>query len=191
MSLLDRIKEPADIKALTFDELSSLAEEIRAKIIAVTSENGGHIGPNLGVVELTIALHRVFDSPQDKFTFDVSHQGYVHKLITGRQGELFKKLRKTGGTSGFLSRAESPHDSYGAGHAGTGLSAALGMAVARDLRGSDEHVVAVLGDAGLTCGITMEALNNVTAHTKKLIVVLNDNKWSISKKCWCHRQIPQ
>lgn len=181
MSLLDRIKEPADIKALTFDELSSLAEEIRVKIIAVTSENGGHIGPNLGVVELTIALHRVFDSPQDKFTFDVSHQGYVHKLITGRQGELFNKLRQTGGSSGFLSRAESPHDSYGAGHAGTGLSAALGMAVARDLRGSDEHVIAVLGDAGLTCGITMEALNNVTAHTKRLIVVLNDNKWSISK----------
>ena len=181
MSLLDCIKEPADIKTLTFDELSSLAEEIRTKIIEVTSENGGHIGPNLGVVELTIALHRVFDSPQDKFTFDVSHQGYVHKLITGRQGELFEKLRKTGGVSGFLSRSESPHDSYGAGHAGTGLSAALGMAAARDLRESNEHIVAVLGDAGLTCGITMEALNNVTSHTKRLIVVLNDNKWSISK----------
>ena len=181
MSLLDRIKEPADIKTLTFDELSSLAEDIRAKIIEVTSNNGGHIGPNLGVVEFTLALHRVFDSPRDKFTFDVSHQGYVHKLITGRQGELFKKLRKTGGSSGFLCRAESPHDSYGAGHAGTGLSAALGMAAARDLRGSDEHVVAIIGDAGLTCGITMEALNNITAHTKRLIVVLNDNKWSISK----------
>ncbi len=180
MAILHCINDPSDIKNLSLPELSQLAEEIRARIIQVTSENGGHLGPNLGVVELTLALHRVFDSPRDKFTFDVSHQGYVHKLLTGRQGDVFKKIRMTGGISGFLCRTESAHDSYGAGHAGTGLSAALGMAAARDLRGSDEHIVAVVGDAGLTCGITMEALNNVTAHTKRLIVVLNDNKWSIS-----------
>jgi deoxyxylulose-5-phosphate synthase len=117
----------------------------------------------------------------DRFVFDVSHQGYAHKLLTGRGGEFFRKLRQTGGASGFLTRAESPHDAYGAGHAGTALSAALGMATARDLRGSKEHVVAVCGDAAFTCGITMEALNNVTACTKRLIVILNDNKWSIAR----------
>jgi 1-deoxy-D-xylulose-5-phosphate synthase len=133
------------------------------------------------VVELTIALHRVFNSPEDQFVFDVSHQGYAHKLLTGREGEAFKKLRQTGGVSGFLTRAESPHDAYGAGHAGTALSAALGLATARDLRGSQEHVVAICGDAAFTCGITMEALNNVVACTKRLIVVLNDNQWSIAR----------
>ena len=181
MALIDRIRSPADVKALPFEELTALAEEIRRKLIEVTSNNGGHLGPNLGVVELTLALHRVFDSPNDKFTFDVSHQGYVHKLLTGRKGCEFTDIRKSGGLSGFLCRAESPHDSYGAGHAGTALSAALGMAVGRDRRGSDEHVVAVVGDAGLGCGITMEALNNVVGHTKRLIIILNDNKWSISK----------
>ena len=181
MALIDRIESPADVKALPFEELTALAEEIRARVIEVTSNNGGHLGPNLGIVELTLALHRVFDSPKDKFTFDVSHQGYVHKLLTGRKGREFTDIRKSGGLSGFLCRAESPHDSYGAGHAGTALSSALGMAVARDRRGSDEHVIAVIGDAGLGCGITMEALNNVVGHTKRLIIILNDNKWSISK----------
>lgn len=163
------------------EELTKLAEEIRTRIIEVTSKNGGHIGPNLGVVELTLALHRVFESPNDQFVFDVSHQGYVHKLLTGRNGQDFDKLRKSGGVSGFLSRSESEHDCYGAGHAGTALSAALGMAVARDLREGDEHVVAVIGDAALTCGITMEALNNAASQAKRLVVVLNDNKWSISR----------
>src|SRR5690606_7094231 len=135
----------------------------------------------LGVVELTIALHRVFSTPKDQFVFDVSHQGYVHKLLTGRQGEQFQKIRKGGGLSGFLTRSESEHDSWGAGHAGTALSAALGMATARDLRGSDEHVAAIIGDAALTCGITMEALNNIAACTKRLIVILNDNEWSIAR----------
>ncbi|WP_269537975.1 1-deoxy-D-xylulose-5-phosphate synthase [Cerasicoccus fimbriatus] len=180
MELLPRIKGPDDVKALTPDQLSVLAEEIRQEIIQVTSDNGGHIGPNLGVVELTIALHRHFSTPKDRFVFDVAHQGYVHKLLTGRYGDKFKKIRSSGGLSGFLTREESEHDCYGAGHAGTALSAALGMATARDLRGSDEHVIALIGDAALTCGITMEALNNIKTSTKKLIVILNDNKWSIA-----------
>ena len=149
-TLLPHIAGPADVKALRDDQLPQLAQEIRDELIAVTAKNGGHIGPNLGVVELTIALHRVFDTPSDQLVFDVAHQGYVHKLLTGRQGEFFHQLRKSGGASGFLYRAESPHDAFGAGHAGTALSAALGMATARDLRSSPEHVVAVCGDAAFT-----------------------------------------
>ncbi|MDR2981229.1 MAG: 1-deoxy-D-xylulose-5-phosphate synthase [Puniceicoccales bacterium] len=181
MALLETIHSPADVKKLSSDQLPQLAEEIRERIILATSENGGHIGPNLGVVELCIAMHRVFNTPEDNFVFDVSHQGYVHKLLTGRNGPEFDKLRQTGGISGFLNREESSHDSFGAGHAGTALSAAVGMATARDLRGSNEHVVALLGDAALTCGITMEALNNIAASTKRLIIILNDNEWSIDK----------
>ena len=128
----------------------ALAAEIRAFLVEKVSATGGHLGPNLGVVELTIALHRTFDTPADQFVFDVAHQGYVHKLLTGRTGEFFRRLRQTGGASGFLYRSESPHDAFGAGHAGTALSAALGMATARDLRGSPEHVVAVCGDAAFT-----------------------------------------
>ncbi len=179
--LLETIHGPADVKALAAGQLPQLAQEIRDEIITVTAKNGGHVGPNLGVVELSIALHRVFDTPTDQFVFDVAHQGYVHKLLTGRQGAFFRGLRQSGGTSGFLYRAESPHDSFGAGHAGTALSAALGMATARDLRGSSEHVVAVCGDAAFTCGVTLEALNNIVGSTKRLIVVLNDNEWSIAK----------
>jgi 1-deoxy-D-xylulose-5-phosphate synthase len=179
--LLETIHGPADVKALAAGQLPQLAQEIRDEIITVTAKNGGHVGPNLGVVELSIALHRVFDTPTDQFVFDVAHQGYVHKLLTGRQGAFFRGLRQSGGTSGFLYRAESPHDSFGAGHAGTALSAALGMATARDLRGSSEHVVAVCGDAAFTCGVTLEALNNVVGSTKRLIVILNDNEWSIAK----------
>ena len=179
--ILDTIHGPDDVKALPADQLPRLAAEIRAEIIAVTARNGGHVGPNLGVVELTIALHRVFSTPQDPIVFDVAHQGYIHKLLTGRHGEFFRRLRQTGGASGFLYRSESEHDAYGAGHAGTALSAALGMATARDLRGTSEHVVAVCGDAAFTCGITLEALNNVVASTQRLIVVLNDNEWSIAR----------
>ena len=179
--LLETIHGPADVKALAPGQLPQLAQEIRDEIIAVTAKNGGHVGPNLGVVELTLALHRVFDTPNDQFVFDVAHQGYVHKLLTGRQGTFFRGLRQSGGTSGFLYRAESPHDSFGAGHAGTALSAALGMATARDLRGSSEHVVAVCGDGAFTCGVTLEALNNIVGSTKRLIVILNDNEWSIAK----------
>jgi len=147
MSLLEKIHGPDDLKKLAPEDLPKLASEIRERIIATTSKNGGHIGPNLGVVELTIGLHRVFNTPKDRFVFDVAHQGYVHKLLTGRNGADFDRLRQSDGVSGFLARAESPHDSFGAGHAGTALSAALGMAAARDRRGGDEHVVAVCGDA--------------------------------------------
>jgi 1-deoxy-D-xylulose-5-phosphate synthase len=179
--LLDSIKAPADVKALAPGDLPRLAQEIRDEIIAVTAARGGHVGPNLGVVELTIALHRVFETPKDSLVFDVAHQGYVHKLLTGRGGKFFRGLRNTGGASGFLYRPESEHDSFGAGHAGTALSAALGMATARDLRGTGEHVVAICGDAAFTCGITLEALNNVVSSTKRLVVVLNDNQWSIAR----------
>src|SRR4051812_21815262 len=179
--LLDSVHGPGDVKRIPAEDLGRLAQEIRDEIIAVTSKNGGHVGPNLGVVELTIALHRVFNTPEDQFVFDVAHQGYVHKLLTGRNGEFFKKLRQSGGASGFLYRAESEHDSFGAGHAGTALSAALGMATARDLLGTNEHVVAVCGDAAFTCGVTLEALNNVVSSTKRLVVILNDNEWSIAK----------
>jgi 1-deoxy-D-xylulose-5-phosphate synthase len=178
--LLDGIRSPADIKKLNFSQLTTLAGEIRAELISVLSKNGGHLGPNLGVVELTLALHYVFNTPEDQFVFDVSHQAYVHKLLTGRR-DLFHTIRMPGGLNGFMLRTESEHDSYGAGHAGTALSAALGMAVARDRRGGNEHVVALAGDAAFTCGITFEALNNIAHHTKKLLVVLNDNEWSIDK----------
>ena len=178
--LLDHVRSPEDVKGLSATQLPQLAAEIRDELIRVTARNGGHVGPNLGVVELTIALHRVFSTPKDKFVFDVAHQGYVHKLLTGRLAS-FQKVRQTGGASGFLSREESPHDAFGAGHAGTALSAALGMAVARDLAGTDEHVVALCGDAAFTCGITLEALNNVVSSTKRLVVILNDNEWSIAR----------
>ncbi|MDX2187579.1 MAG: 1-deoxy-D-xylulose-5-phosphate synthase [Opitutaceae bacterium] len=179
--LLPALRGPDDLKALPLEALPYLAQEIREEIISVTSRNGGHVGPNLGVVELTIALHRVFNTPKDQFVFDVAHQGYVHKLLTGRGGEFFRNLRQSGGASGFLYRSESVHDAFGAGHAGTALSAAVGMATARDLLGDNNHVVAVCGDAAFTCGITLEALNNVVTSTKRLIVILNDNEWSIAK----------
>lgn len=179
-SILSQIKSPADVKALPEKELPILAEEIRRELIRVLSQTGGHLGPNLGVVELTIALHRVFSTPKDKFVFDVSHQGYVHKLLTGRH-DKFETIRQHDGLNGFLLRTESEHDCYGAGHAGTALSAALGMAAARDMLGGDENVVCVAGDAAFTCGVSFEALNNASATTKKLIVVLNDNEWSIAK----------
>jgi len=160
--------------------LEKLAAAIRQELITVLSRTGGHLGPNLGVVELTIALHYVFNTPEDHLLFDVSHQAYVHKLLTGRR-EQFHTIRTPGGLNGFMLRSESPHDCYGAGHAGTALSAALGMAVARDRMGGTEHVVALAGDAAFTCGITYEALNNIAHHTRRMLVVLNDNEWSIDK----------
>ncbi len=178
--LLDTVQSPADIKTLTVAELEALAQEIRERLITSLSKTGGHLGPNLGVVELTLALHYVFDTPADKFVFDVSHQAYVHKLLTGRR-ERFGTIRQPGGLNGFMLRTESEHDAYGAGHAGTALSAALGMAVARDLAGGKEHVVALAGDAAFTNGISFEALNNIADNTKRLIVVLNDNEWSIDR----------
>jgi 1-deoxy-D-xylulose-5-phosphate synthase len=178
--LLAGIRSPADIKALREQDLPQLAQEVRDELVKALSQTGGHLGPNLGVVELTIALHRVFQTPRDRFVFDVSHQGYVHKMFTGRLDRI-STMRQYQGLNGFLLRTESEHDCYGAGHAGTALSAGLGMAVGRDLRGNDEHVVVVAGDAAFTCGISYEALNNVKSHTKRFIVVLNDNEWSIAK----------
>ena len=176
---LSRIKSPADLKNLGMVELERLAEEIRERLITGVAKTGGHIGPNLGVVELTIALHYVFDTPRDSFVFDVSHQSYVHKLLTGRESR-FETIRQPEGLNGFMLRTESEHDSFGAGHAGTALSAALGMALARDMSGGSEHIVALAGDAAFTNGISFEALNNVS-QTKRLIIVLNDNEWSIDK----------
>jgi 1-deoxy-D-xylulose-5-phosphate synthase len=177
---LSRIKSPSDVKRLGLVELERLAEEIRERLITGVAKTGGHIGPNLGVVELTIAMHYVFDTPRDSFVFDVSHQSYVHKLLTGRE-DRFDTIRQPGGLNGFMLRTESEHDSFGAGHAGTALSAALGMAVARDMAGGKEHIVALAGDAAFTNGISFEALNNVAAQTKRMIIVLNDNEWSIDK----------
>src|SRR3954463_2364743 len=177
---LDLVDEPKQMKKLTLDQLRQLAEEIRYELITVLSKNGGHLGPNLGVVELTLALHRVFETPKDKFVWDVSHQVYVHKILTGRR-DRFHTIRSTDGLNGFALRTESPHDCYGAGHAGTALSAALGMCAARDKKGSDENVVAIFGDAALTNGISFEAMNNIAQTTKKFIAVLNDNEWSIAK----------
>lgn len=174
------IKSPKDLKELPEEQLNDLAAEIRRVLIESLSQTGGHLGPNLGVVELTIALHRVFETPKDKFVFDVSHQGYVHKMLTGRWSAI-DTIRQYEGLNGFLLRSESEHDSYGAGHAGTALSAALGMATARKLKGTDDHVVAVAGDAAFTCGPTFEALNNVANLDSPFIIVLNDNEWSIDK----------
>ncbi len=180
MTRLGTIQSPADIRKLSVPELEELAQEIRERLIVSLSKTGGHLGPNLGVVELTLAMHYVFSTPEDRFVFDVSHQSYVHKLLTGRE-DRFDTIRQGGGLNGFMLRSESEHDSYGAGHAGTALSAALGMAVARDLAGGTEHVVALAGDAAFTNGISFEALNNIADQTKRLIVVLNDNEWSIDR----------
>lgn len=179
-SLLSHIHSPSDLKSLSIEELTLLAEEIRHKIIDVLSTTGGHLASNLGIVELSIALHYVFSSPDDPFIFDVSHQSYPHKLLTGR-GELFKKLRQFKGLCGFSNPKESCHDHFYAGHAGTALSLALGVATTRDLREEQFHVLPILGDASLTCGLTLEALNNIPKSLKNFIVILNDNNMSISQ----------
>ncbi|MBE0415448.1 MAG: 1-deoxy-D-xylulose-5-phosphate synthase [Dehalococcoidia bacterium] len=177
--MLDSINEPADLKGLTTPELEQLAAEIRKEIIATVTANGGHLASNLGVVELTIALHRTFESPRDKIVWDVGHQTYAHKLLTGRR-ELFPTIRQHGGLSGFPERDESPHDHFGAGHASTSISAALGMAIARDLAGESYNVVAVIGDGAMTGGMAFEALNQAGHLGTRLIVVLNDNGMAIS-----------
>jgi 1-deoxy-D-xylulose-5-phosphate synthase len=179
MILLDRIKSPADLKTLSRQELAALAGEMRARLIDVCSRTGGHIGAGLGVVELTIALHYAFDTPVDQLVWDVGHQGYPHKILTGRNGQL-DTLRQEAGLSGFLKRAESEYDVFGAGHAATAISAALGVAVARDLRNEKFKVVAVLGDGALTSGLAYEGLNNAGASERDIIVILNDNEMSIA-----------
>ena len=177
---LDKINSPADVKKLSVPQMEQLAKEIRQLLISVISHTGGHLAPNLGVVELTLALHKVFNTPEDKIIFDVGHQAYIHKIITGRR-EQFPTLRQYGGLSGFPKRSESEHDAFGTGHSSTSISAALGMACARDLQGEDYNVVAVIGDGSMTGGMAFEALNNAGMLHKNMIVVLNDNEMSISK----------
>ncbi|HXF96344.1 MAG TPA: 1-deoxy-D-xylulose-5-phosphate synthase [Gemmatimonadales bacterium] len=179
MTLLDSIRGPEDVRRLRRDQLQPLADEVRRRLIDVVSQTGGHIGAGLGVVELTVALCHVFDSPRDRIVWDVGHQGYPWKILTGRNDRL-PTLRQPGGLSGFLRRSESPHDHFGAGHAGTALSAALGIATARDLKGEDYKVVAVVGDGALTCGLPYEAMNNAGHSDRDLIMVLNDNGMSIA-----------
>ncbi|MGD9495289.1 MAG: 1-deoxy-D-xylulose-5-phosphate synthase [Armatimonadota bacterium] len=177
---LEDIRSPRDLKGLRLHELEELAAQLRARIIQTVSRTGGHLASNLGVVELTLALHTVFDSPADKIIWDVSHQSYAHKLLTGRY-ESFPRLRQHGGVSGFTRRDESEHDPFGAGHGSTSISAALGFAEARDLRGSHERIVAVIGDGALTGGLAFEGLNAAGHQGVDLTVVLNDNEWSIAK----------
>src|SRR5882672_535997 len=179
MTILDRVKSPTDVRVLTRDELKQLAEEIRARLIDVCSRTGGHIGAGLGVVELTIALHYAFDTPRDQLVWDVGHQGYPHKLLTGRNDRM-ETLRQEHGISGFLKRTESEYDAFGAGHAATSISAALGMAAGRDVKGDDYKVVAILGDGALTSGLAYEGLNNAGHSERNIIVVLNDNEMSIA-----------
>ncbi len=177
--ILERIASPADVKRLNRPELDELAAEIRQTLIRVCAANGGHLAPNLGVVELTIALHRVLDVPRDVLVWDVSHQSYVHKMLTGRAGRI-GTLRQGGGVSGFAMRSESEYDAFGAGHASTSISAALGMATARDLAGRNETIVAVIGDGALTGGLAYEAINNAGLLKTNFIVILNDNEMSIA-----------
>lgn len=176
---LDKIQSPADLRPLTPAQRDKLAAEIREELVTTVTKTGGHLASNLGAVELTIALHSVFRSPRDKFVWDVGHQAYVHKLLTGRR-DRFSTLRQQGGLSGFPDPEESPHDAFVAGHAGNSISAALGMATARDLAGQDYHVVAIIGDGAMTAGMVMEALNQAGHMGSRLIVVLNDNQMSIS-----------
>lgn len=179
MAILETIRSPEDVKQLPREQLQALADEIRERLIEVVSETGGHIGAGLGVVELTVALLYCFDSPRDKILWDVGHQGYPWKILTGRNDRL-PTLRQEGGLSGFLRRDESEHDQFGAGHAGTAMSAALGMAAARDLKGELHHVVAVVGDGALTCGMPYEGMNNAGHSDRDIIMVVNDNGMSIA-----------
>ncbi|MEK6695443.1 MAG: 1-deoxy-D-xylulose-5-phosphate synthase N-terminal domain-containing protein, partial [Nitrospirota bacterium] len=177
MSLLKKIDSPADLKRVPVEQLSALAEEIREQIISATSAAGGHLSSNLGVVELTLALHYLLDTPKDKIVWDTSNQAYTHKLLTGRR-ETFHTLRQHGGISGFCKREESIYDTFNAGHAGTGVSAAVGMAVARDLAEQHHKVVCVVGDGAMTSGMTLEAMQHAGSLHKNLLVILNDNQMS-------------
>src|SRR5712692_12085155 len=181
MSILSRIEGPQDLKGLSYEELAELSQECREVIIRTITKTGGHLASNLGVVELTLALHRAFDSPKDRLVWDTSNQCYTHKLVTGRRDE-FPSIRTPGGLSGFAEPAESPHDTLAAGHAGTGLSYALGLSLATQNDAQDPYVVAIVGDGALTSGPSYEALNNIV-HLKpsRLVVVFNDNGWSISE----------
>jgi len=178
-SILDSKQFPEDLKDLSQQDLEQLAEEIRHRLLAVSDSIGGHLASNLGIVEITIALHTLFDSPRDKIVFDVSHQCYVHKMLTGRLNDIFT-LKQYGGLSGFAKISESPHDAFGAGHASTSISAALGMAEARDILGDDFHSIAIIGDSSLSGGMAYEAINNIARMKKNFICILNDNEMGIS-----------
>ena len=178
--ILSTIESPADVKALSGEQLGSLCSEIREKLIDIVSVNGGHLSSNLGVVELTVALHKVFDCPRDSIVFDVGHQSYTHKMLTGRYGSI-DTIRREGGLSGFPKISESEYDAFNAGHASTSISAALGIAKAKQLSGDDSHTIAVIGDGSLTGGLAYEGLNNAGRHKKNFIVILNDNRMSISR----------
>src|SRR5471032_3342254 len=177
--LLDTIHLPADTRSLTGAELKQLADELRAETIDAVSTTGGHLGSGLGVVELTVALHHVFETPRDIVIWDVGHQAYPHKILTGRRGRI-RTLRQGGGLSGFTRRAESEYDPFGAAHSSTSISAGLGMAVARDLAHGDNHVIAVIGDGAMSAGMAYEAMNNAGGLHSRLIVILNDNDMSIA-----------
>src|SRR5437762_4887996 len=179
MNLLQNINSPADLRQLRTEELQTVSDEIRQYILETMSRVGGHTGASLGAVELAVALHYAFDTPHDRLVWDVGHQAYAHKILTGRR-DLLPSIKQYGGISGFLRRDESEYDTFGAGHASTSLSAALGMAIARDRKGEDYHVVALIGDASLACGMAMEAVNQAGHLKTRLIVVLNDNEMSIA-----------
>src|SRR6202789_4405839 len=177
--LLDRVRYPADLRNFSPEQLRQLADELRAETIDAVSVTGGHLGASLGVVELTVAIHAVFDTPRDRLLWDVGHQAYPHKILTGRRDRI-RTLRQGGGLSGFTRRAESEYDPFGAAHSSTSISAGLGMALARDLDGGDNHVVAVIGDGAMSAGMAYEAVNNAGASKSRLLVVLNDNNMSIA-----------
>src|SRR5205814_2139388 len=190
MTVLDRIQQPRDLRLLHREELLELCREIRAFTVEAVQKTGGHISSSLGTVELTVALHRVFDSPRDKLVWDTGHQAYIHKMLTGRR-DRFDTLRQFGGMSGFLARSESEHDVFGAGHAGTSISAAHGMAIARDLRHEDWNVVAIIGDGALTAGLAFEGLNNIGHDRRRVIVALNDNGMSIAPNVGAVSRMPE
>src|ERR1700756_741060 len=177
--LIDRVNTPEDLRQLPESDLRQLADELREETISAVSVTGGHLGPGLGVVELTVALHYVFDTPHDRLIWDVGHQAYPHKIITGRRDRI-RTLRQGGGLSGFTKRAESEYDPFGAAHSSTSISSGLGMAVARDLKQEERNVVAVIGDGAMSAGMAYEAMNNSGAMDSRLIVVLNDNDMSIA-----------
>ncbi len=177
--ILQRVNSPDDLKSLSDDELNTLADDVRSYMINTVAKTGGHLGAGLGVVELTVALHAVFDSPADKIIWDVGHQAYPHKILTGRKDQM-TSLRQGGGLSGFTKRSESAHDPFGAGHSSTSISAALGMAVARDLKSDDNYVIAVIGDGAMSAGMAYEAMNNAGVQKSNMIVILNDNDMSIA-----------
>ncbi len=178
--ILDSIETPCDLKSLDEAQLETLAAEIRDELVTTVSETGGHLAPNLGVVELTLGVHRALDCPADRIFFDVGHQSYVHKLLTGRR-ERFGTLRQYGGVCGFPKRSESVYDAFDSGHASDSLSVALGAALARDARGTDETILAIIGDGSMTGGMAFEALNHIGHLGTKIVIVLNDNEMSISE----------